>query len=158
SRDEEVRPIVNHPFRMHNDNGLCRIEQSDTNPEKRDPHSSRHSTCRRFLMRRGSHELHGITSMFERAKMQSNREMLQQAVCWRGRVRAILAHMMTKSMSWLSGAILAVSIVAFSQTSPRATSPSTPGHTPEYTNDSRLKLPADYREWVYLTSGFDMSY
>lgn len=29
---------------------------------------------------------------------------------------------------------------------------------PEYTNDGQLKLPEHYREWVYLTSGFDMSY
>ena len=30
--------------------------------------------------------------------------------------------------------------------------------SPEYTADSQLKLPAQYRRWVYLTSGFDMSY
>ena len=29
---------------------------------------------------------------------------------------------------------------------------------PEYTSDAQLKLPEDYRKWVYLTSGFDMSY
>jgi hypothetical protein len=29
---------------------------------------------------------------------------------------------------------------------------------PQYTSDAQLKLPKDYREWVYLTSGFDMSY
>lgn len=27
-----------------------------------------------------------------------------------------------------------------------------------YTADGQLKLPEDYRSWVYLTSGFDMSY
>ena len=31
-------------------------------------------------------------------------------------------------------------------------------HTPLYTQDGELRLPADYREWVYLSSGFDMSY
>ncbi len=30
--------------------------------------------------------------------------------------------------------------------------------TPQYTADARLKLPANYREWIYLTSGLDMSY
>ena len=30
--------------------------------------------------------------------------------------------------------------------------------TPVYTDDGRLALPEDYREWVYLSSGFDMSY
>ncbi len=29
---------------------------------------------------------------------------------------------------------------------------------PEYTNDDQLKLPENYRQWVYLTTGFDMSY
>ena len=30
--------------------------------------------------------------------------------------------------------------------------------TPSYTEDGRLLFPANYREWVYLTSGIDMSY
>ncbi len=29
---------------------------------------------------------------------------------------------------------------------------------PTYTADCQLKFPADYREWVFLTSGLDMSY
>jgi hypothetical protein len=29
---------------------------------------------------------------------------------------------------------------------------------PVYTEDGRLTLPEDYREWVYLSSGFDMAY
>ena len=29
---------------------------------------------------------------------------------------------------------------------------------PQYTNDAQLKLPENYREWIYLSSGFDMSY
>ena len=29
---------------------------------------------------------------------------------------------------------------------------------PEYTSDGQLKFPEHYREWVYLSSGFDMSY
>jgi Cytochrome P460 len=33
-----------------------------------------------------------------------------------------------------------------------------PGSGVEYTSDGQLQLPADYREWVYLSSGFDMSY
>jgi hypothetical protein len=30
--------------------------------------------------------------------------------------------------------------------------------TPQYTSDAQLKLPENYREWIYLSSGFDMSY
>lgn len=29
---------------------------------------------------------------------------------------------------------------------------------PQYTSDAQLKFPEHYRDWVYLTSGFDMSY
>jgi Cytochrome P460 len=31
-------------------------------------------------------------------------------------------------------------------------------HGPRFTADGKLMLPADYREWVYLSTGFDMSY
>ena len=34
----------------------------------------------------------------------------------------------------------------------------TPPSGPEYTSDDQLKLPENYRQWVYLTTGFDMSY
>jgi hypothetical protein len=37
-------------------------------------------------------------------------------------------------------------------------SPSAPIRGPSYTADGLLNLPEDYRSWVYLSSGFDMSY
>jgi hypothetical protein len=33
-----------------------------------------------------------------------------------------------------------------------------PASVVQYTDDGQLKLPENYREWVYLTTGFDMSY
>ncbi len=33
-----------------------------------------------------------------------------------------------------------------------------PGQAPEYTSDAQLRLPEHYRGWIYLTTGFDMSY
>jgi hypothetical protein len=33
-----------------------------------------------------------------------------------------------------------------------------PDNAPRYTEEGRLLLPADYREWIYLTTGFNMSY
>ncbi len=33
-----------------------------------------------------------------------------------------------------------------------------PEQVAQYTSDAQLKFPEHYREWVYLTSGFDMSY
>jgi hypothetical protein len=35
---------------------------------------------------------------------------------------------------------------------------SAPPPGPEYTADGQMKLPENYREWVYLSTGFDMSY
>jgi len=34
----------------------------------------------------------------------------------------------------------------------------TPSSVPEYTSSGEMRLPHNYREWVFLTSGFDMSY
>jgi hypothetical protein len=36
--------------------------------------------------------------------------------------------------------------------------PATYSFSPEYTSDAQLKFPQHYREWVYLSSGLDMSY
>jgi hypothetical protein len=36
--------------------------------------------------------------------------------------------------------------------------PSTPKRGPEYTADAQLKFPADYRQWVFLSSGVGMTY
>ena len=36
--------------------------------------------------------------------------------------------------------------------------PAAAADVPTYTDDGRLIFPANYREWIYLTSGLDMSY
>jgi hypothetical protein len=33
-----------------------------------------------------------------------------------------------------------------------------PSHSPQYTADGKLVLPADYREWIYMSSGLGMAY
>ncbi len=49
--------------------------------------------------------------------------------------------------------------LALSQPTATPSSPATPpGDAPSYTADGQLKFPAKYREWVFLTSGIDMSY
>ncbi|MFZ3266592.1 MAG: cytochrome P460 family protein [Terriglobales bacterium] len=40
---------------------------------------------------------------------------------------------------------------------PNAAAPKT-SNAPEYTADGRLVFPANYREWIYLTTGMDMDY
>jgi len=41
---------------------------------------------------------------------------------------------------------------------PAAVIPSPTGSGPAYTADGKLKLPGNYREWIFLSSGLDMSY
>ncbi len=45
-----------------------------------------------------------------------------------------------------------------SKTSSQGNEPTSSTQTPTYTSDGRLLFPANYREWIYLTSGVDMSY
>jgi Cytochrome P460 len=61
-------------------------------------------------------------------------------------------YMARLSTVCFSASILLLGFMALSQTR------TTPKHQPVYTQDGQLRLPSDYREWVFLTSGFDMSY
>jgi hypothetical protein len=60
--------------------------------------------------------------------------------------------MITKARTALLAVMLLFCMAAFL---PYAAPPTT---GPEYTSDNKMKLPENYREWVYLSSGFDMSY
>jgi|SRR5215471_15188617 len=61
--------------------------------------------------------------------------------------------MLTKIKNILVYGVLAIIVV-----SAMAFRPAAPPAGPQYTADNQLKMPENYREWVYLTSGFDMSY
>ncbi len=56
-----------------------------------------------------------------------------------------------------TAAILATAMLLLSQEKAPVV-PSSSGYTPSYTKDGRLFAPTDYREWVFLSSGFNMSY
>ena len=43
-------------------------------------------------------------------------------------------------------------------TASRAAADHTSTGTPEYTTDGKLRVPSDYREWIFLTSSLDMNY
>jgi len=66
-------------------------------------------------------------------------------------VRDTMAMHTAKKFSIIAAATL-LAWIALAQTA------STTKSSPEYTRDGELRLPANYREWVYLSSGFDMSY
>jgi hypothetical protein len=52
---------------------------------------------------------------------------------------------------------LAAGLIFFYSTS-YGDSPGVQGHNPAYTAEGHLIFPTDYREWVFLTAGLDMSY
>jgi len=54
--------------------------------------------------------------------------------------------------------VLLAGAVLFCLAAVRQTPAPTATVGPVYTSDGQLRLPEDYREWVYLTTGFDMSY
>jgi len=53
---------------------------------------------------------------------------------------------------------LLLSLLVFLSANPYRRNAALPSVVPEYTSDARLKLPEQYRNWVYLSTGFDMSY
>ena len=69
--------------------------------------------------------------------------------------------MMNINAGWKTGAVLLACMVgvAGAQTAlpPTAHAEAAP-LAPSYTDDGKLQLPADYREWIFLSSGLDMSY
>jgi cytochrome P460 len=58
--------------------------------------------------------------------------------------------------------ILAISLVLMLGNALRTTSAQGPtarsSESPQFTQDGKLEFPANYREWIYLTSGINMSY
>jgi hypothetical protein len=58
----------------------------------------------------------------------------------------------------MSGIKNTVAVVALSMLAPAVWSQKQLLADPAYTRDGGLKFPEHYREWVYLSSGFDMSY
>src|SRR5882724_1928605 len=63
--------------------------------------------------------------------------------------RSYAGPMKTKTIALTSALTLLCSIAL-------SDSAVTPVRSPIYTDEGRLVLPEDYREWVYLSSGFDM--
>jgi len=61
------------------------------------------------------------------------------------------------SATLLSGAAILMVAVAFGQDAKTSATP-TAASAPRFTADGRLEAPTQYREWVYLTTGFNMSY
>lgn len=65
---------------------------------------------------------------------------------------------MKRAWLWVSISGFAA-VLALTGASPRGTTAGQSStNAPTYTQDGKLKFPTNYREWVYVTSGIDMSY
>lgn len=83
--------------------------------------------------------------------MQPNAGTLQRRVWYSVEISVILSRIM-KITGLLFAALLLVSSTVLLKSAPHAVSGA------EYTADGQMKLPENYRQWTYLTTGFDMSY
>ncbi|HYL86951.1 MAG TPA: cytochrome P460 family protein [Candidatus Angelobacter sp.] len=60
--------------------------------------------------------------------------------------------------SWVLAALSVLGLALAAMTPQASSNNDGNSNSPVYTPDGNLKFPANYREWVYLTSGVDMSY
>ena len=77
---------------------------------------------------------------------------MQRVVWRRTNSGVILIGMSTTAKLLLLVPVVLLSTLAFNQNE------KAPAAGPRYTADGKLELPENYREWVYLSTGFDMSY
>src|SRR5215467_15253627 len=54
--------------------------------------------------------------------------------------------------------LVAMTVLALSAARSKPNGSENAANAPAYTSDGSLKFPKNYREWIYLTSGLDMSY
>jgi hypothetical protein len=85
-------------------------------------------------------------------ELQPNDAAVQRTLSPPGGSREILRRMAKLLKITLLALVVLVSAVLFTQDY------STPKPPSEYNTRGQMKLPENYRQWVYLTTGFDMSY
>jgi len=88
--------------------------------------------------------------------MQRNAVSVQPTVWRQEFVPCKMAAMISKTKIVTPILFVLLFSAAVLKSSPKPTGAT--GSVPEYTADNQLKLPENYRQWVYLTTGFDMSY
>jgi hypothetical protein len=87
----------------------------------------------------------------------ANRAAKRRIYAAKGLAAARLSiHTLRMMMKKASLPLAALVLLASAALLKSATPPPVSG--PEYTSDAQLKFPENYRQWVYLTTGFDMSY
>ena len=62
-----------------------------------------------------------------------------------------------KGILGIAGTVMALLMIGVAL-APANQGGAAPANAPQYTVDGQMKFPENYREWVYLSSGIDMSY
>ena len=138
-----------HTLRPHHENGLRRIEQSN-HDQIAAIHTHRGDSER---VRVDVHNAESYSTAHRALKtMQPTTRPLQRTVYPCAARNVILPRMITKPKTLLLSVLVLLSSAAVLQ------SATPPASGPEYTSDAELKFPEHYRDWMYLTTGFDMSY
>ena len=65
---------------------------------------------------------------------------------------------MLRKLAYLLTGFLVVLALHYAADSMQAQMAVKSPHVPRYTADGKMEFPADYREWIFLSSGIDMSY
>jgi hypothetical protein len=132
-----------HPGRAHHKNSLRRIEEGNAAPNRRNPQP----------VGPGTSGIRIHTPRFYSDAWRTNKNAVNKhlrAATGLARQPPIL------HTSDMLNSIERIFVVCALALSAAATSQDTTA--PKYTSDGQMFLPEDYREWVYLSSGFDMSY
>jgi hypothetical protein len=137
-----------HALLTHDENSLSRIEDPNTEAYRCNPEPGRGLGAGTGCVHIENRILPGCRA----GKNAANRPPGAVAGLFVPKSAVRYYVMITKTKVALLGGIVLCSLAAFR---PKATAQS-PG--PVYTSDAQLKFPERYREWIYLTSGFDMSY
>src|SRR6516162_7501465 len=134
-----------HAFSPHAEHDLRSFKKRDRRPDRRDPDPTRHfARC----------DLAHRSDVMPELKKTPGKCSQSQHGCsersgWRP-VSVRYSGMLNHTKPLLFGLTLLFSGLTSAQISNSGVL--------QYTKDGQMKFPEDYRQWVYLTTGFDMSY
>jgi hypothetical protein len=143
-----------HALATHHKDGLHCIDEPEAEPDRRNPYPSMWLRDPPVWLRAIGVRVHIEIVFYGRVEKAAN------AVNRRNRAATGLSLSRSPANTVLmitTAKIVLLLGMAFVSTDLLETK-TEPGLKLEYTSDAQLKLPEHYREWVYLTSGFDMSY
>src|SRR5215467_4171189 len=136
-----------HALGVHADDRLRRLDYANRRPDRRDP---KPTACRTCFSRCHGDIVFPITDKV-RTNAVSGRNLAAS-----GLVAAVAVPDTACMITYMRPLVFSLTMLfagfSFQQVSSVRTAAA------EYTRDGQLKLPDNYREWVYVSTGFDMSY